>query len=262
MGRVLDKLTLTDCIKFLSESLDKNVKPLIDGWGKFSLRNLLVDWKRRNIELLSKVHDKGEAIISNVHRKGNEIFEGAHNKKEEIISNVHEKGEELLTKKKQIISSVQDKGEELLAKKKQILSNVHHTGEDFVEDVVDGAKKKIAELTSHVDSIKQKPHHDEADLSFSRRRRATENLEALADLLENEARIQDLNEVDTKIVHDLEGLDIAFPALVAPLKPVVAAIDDAVEYYTLPELGRQILSWARENLSLRRLLRRPVVVSA
>lgn len=242
-------------MRFLTESLDKNVKPLVASLGKFSLRNLLVDWNRRNKEILNSVHTKGEAIISGVHQKGSEIFKGAHNTKEEIISTVHEKGEELLTKKKQIISSVQGKGEELLAKKKQIISNVHekgeellakkkqalnevhHQGEHLIEEVLDGAKKTIAKLTPDLEELK-KPLYDET----LRRKRETENLEA--DLLENEAVMQELNEVDTKMFHDVEpsANDVPYkkPAIVQK-KPV---IKPELEYYTLPEIAGQFLQWA------------------
>lgn len=294
MGRVLDaalaKVTFADCIKFLSESLDKNVKPFVDGWGRFSLRNLINDWKQRKHEIISNVHNKGEAIVSDVHRKKSQLLKGANLKKEEIISNVHEKGEELLskkkhiisevqdkgeellakkkhiisnvqdkgeellTKKKQIISDVQDKGEELLTKKKQLISNVQHTGEHFIEEVLDEAKKKISGL-----EIK-KPHFDES----ARRKRDTESeLAALADLLQNEGRIQELNEVDTKMASEGDAYDVSYPSFTKPAlnKPaIIAAVES--EQYTLSELATLLFKYVRENFSLRRLLRQPVVTSA
>lgn len=250
---MLDKLTIADCIKFLSESLDKKVKPLVDGWGKFSLRAVLLDWKRRNHDMFAKVHNQGEAIISDVHRQGSAIIKGAHHKKEQIISSVQDKGEELLYKKKQIISNVQDKGEELLAKKKQMISNAQHTGEQLIGEVLHEAKKKIAVLTPH----------NEGDLSFSRKRRETEDLEALADLLENEGRIQDLNEVDTKMVNEVDAHDFPYNANIKPSIPVIALEPPQPnEYYSLSELSRQLFQWVRERLNLRRFLRSPLVVSA
>lgn len=276
MGRVLDaalaKVTFADCIKFLSESLDKNVKPFVDGWGRFSLRNLINDWKQRKHEIISNVHNKGEAIITDVHRKGGQLLKGANLKKEEIISNVHdkgeellskkkniisnvqEKGEELLTKKKQIISNVQDKGEELLTKKKQLISNVQHTGEHFIEEVLDEAKRKISALEI------QKAHYDES----VRRKRDTESeLAALADLLQNEGRIQELNEVDTKMASEADAYDVSYPSYIKPAlnKPaIIEAVES--EQYTLSELATLLFKYVRENFSLRRLLRRPVVTSA
>lgn len=228
------------------------MKPLVDGLGKFSLRNLLVDWNRRHHEILSKVQNKGEAIISDAHRKGSEFIKVAHNKKEEIISSVHDKGEGLLIKKKQIISSVQDKGEELLSKKKELIEKVHHTGEAFIGDVLDGAKKNIVGLTHELEV--NIPHHDEA----ARRKRDTKELEALADLLEDAARIEDLNEIDTKMASDVDPHDVE--AYLKPSKPVVALVES--EYYSLSELARQLIQWVRQNLSLRRILRQPTVISA
>lgn len=272
MGRTLDKtlatLTLADCFKYLSESLDKKVKPLVDGWGKFSLRTLLIDWHRKNQELLSRVHTKKDAILT----KGNTILQGVHSKKGEILSNVHEKSEELLAKKKHIIANVQEKGEEILAKKKHIIANAqekgeellakkkqvlidaHHNSEQFIGDVLDEAKQKIADIKSH--------HDDE----LLRRKRETEDLESLANLLLDEARIQDLaNEIDTKMVDEVDAQDA--PLYAAYAKPQVvhakpAPAAEPIEYYTLPELAGQLFGWVRENLSIYRLLRRSAVVSA
>lgn len=289
LDKTLAKVTFADCIKFLSESLDKNVKPLIDGWGKFSLRNLLVDWQNRKHEIIANAQRKGEELLtkkkhllSSVQDKGNELLQNANEKKDELMSNVHDKGEELLTKKKHIIasvqdkgeelltkkkhiiSSVQDKGEELLTKKKQMLSNVHHTGEHFIEEVLDEAKKKIAVLTPDFDLDIKKPHHDQS----GRRKRATDDLEALANLLENEGRNQELNEVDTKMASEGDDYDVpSYPTYItnpasSHSKPALIAAAVESEQYTLTELASLLVQYVRETFSLRRLLRRPTVTSA
>lgn len=253
MARVLDhslsKITLADCMRFLSESVNKKVKPLVDGFGKFNLRNLIIDWNRRNQEMLSNVQHQGEAILS----KGQEIIKDAHDKKGELISAVQDRGEQLLAKKKQVLTTVHHKGQEVIA-------NIQNTGEQLIEDVVEGAKKKISVLTPDL----KKPHFfrdGEQPVDALRRKRdadALQTLEALEEVMEDEARLEELNEVDTKMATEVEAHD-AFPNYIkavtkAPIKPLVDP-----EYYTLGELSHMLFRWVRKNLPFQGLIRRPSV---
>lgn len=279
VGRVLDRtlssITLADCMKFLTESMNKNVQPLVDGWGKFSLRNLLIEMNRRNQELLANVQNQGAAVISNVQTKGQEILKTAQIKRQEIISNVQDRGEELLATKKKLITDVQNRGQ-------AVISNIQNTGEKFIGDVVDGAKKKIAFTEPIVIALdKRRPLYDDAvepekqhesGFVFSRKKRDTENLEAVADPLEGEGRFQDLellldtkmaqNEVDA---HDapayIKTNSVYTPPPPPPqpplgsLKPVVVVVPhQPTEYYTLPELTDLFIKWIRSNFTFRRRL--------
>lgn len=262
----LSKITLADCMKFLSDSMNKNVKPLVDGWGKFSLRNLLVDWNRRNQEMLSNVQHQGEAIIS----KGHEIIKDAHVKKEELIAAVQDKGEDLLAKKKQVLANVHHRGQELMG-------NIHNTGEHLIEGVLEGAKKKISVLTPDV-LVHKKPHYDEGvDNSgldaFGRRKRDAEPTEivdaaAVVDPLvaSDSPRFEELNEIDTKMSTEHDAAYQSSYVFNSHPKPVVAVpvATPVQEYFSLGELSQLFFKWVRTNLTnLPRLyLRRPSVTSA
>lgn len=282
VGRVMDRtlasITLADCMKFLGESMNNNVKPFVDGWGKFSLRNLLIEMNRRNQELLANVQNQGAAVISNVQNKGQEIIKTAQIKRQEIITNVQDRGEELLATKKKLITDAHNRGQ-------AVISNIQNTGEKIIGGVVDGAKKTIAGLTPPVViglHKKNKPLYDEVNVIvpeeqqhestgfvFSRRKRDTEDLEAIPDPLEGEGRFQDLellldtkmatNEVDA---HDAPASSSAYiksnsiytPTSPKPVVVVVPPHQEEPEYYTLPELTDLFIKWVRTNFTFRRRL--------
>lgn len=242
--------------------MNKNVKPLVDGWGKFSLRNLLVDWNRRNHEMLSNVQHQGEAIIS----KGHEIIKDAHEKKEELIAAVQDKGEDLLAKKKHVLASVHHRGQEVMA-------NIHNTGEQLIE----GAKKQISVLTPDV-LIHKKPHYDEgADNpgqldAFGRRKRdaeSTETIDAAAAVVDPEVdneslRFEELNEIHTKMSTEHDAAYQNSYVYNSHRKPVVVSPPPVQEYFSLGELSQLFFKWVRSNLTNfpRLYLRRPSVTSA
>lgn len=245
---------------YLSDSLNKNVKPLVDGWGKFNLRSLIVDWNRRNQALVHSVKHKGEELIEDVHSKGHAIIKGVKDKKEEIVS------------------AVQDKGEELFSKKKQVLSEIHNKGEHIIDEVLEGAKKKIAVLKPEPEIVHhQKPYYRDAaeetsqlsDSEMARRKRETEELaEGVADAVKTFEQDPALNEIDTKMADEVDSHDV-YPSYISPSsgngyykKPAVISTKPEPEYYTVNELGSMFVRWIRHNLSLRRLLRRPSVTSA